>query len=341
MTTFRPPTRPSVGVEIVATGSYLPEDRITNADLERLMDTSDEWITQRTGIRERRRADAAGGESVRVLATNAIKNALAIARIDPLELDLVILATVSMEMTCPSTSCRIAATIGATRAGAFDLTAACSGFVYGTNLAHELIRGGSYKSIAVIGAETLTDFVVYDTSGRGTAILFGDGAGAVILRATNDTSKGIIAQALHADGTGWCDLFIPRRQRDFPDDYADDGLGLNILRMNGRGVFKFAVKTFSDLIQETLDKAGMTPEQVDHYFCHQSNIRIIEAARERFGLPAHKVHVNIERVGNTSAASIPILFDETKAAGKVKPGDVAMFVAFGGGLTWASSLWQL
>jgi 3-oxoacyl-[acyl-carrier-protein] synthase III len=181
----------------------------------------------------------------------------------------------------------------------------------------------------------------YTTEGRGTAIIFGDAAGAAVLQATDDTSRGIIAQTMHADGSGWKHLYIPRQPRDFPSDVEPSEQKLGRMHMNGREVFKFAVGTFSDLIAETLEKAGLKAEDVDHYICHQSNARILESARERFGIPSEKMYVNIDRVGNSSAGSVPLCLDELRAAGRVQEGQIVMFVAFGGGLTWAASLWKL
>lgn len=330
------------GVRIAGSGSYVPERRLTNADLERMMDTSDEWILQRTGIRERRLIDPAKGESVSTLSAEALRRALADAKIAPTDVDMLIMATVCAEMACPSSACRVAEAVGLGTAAAFDITAACCGFVYGLNLAHDLIRAGNYSTIAVIGAETLSQYMDYSTEGRTTAILFGDAAGAAIVRATDDLSRGQLAQIMHADGRGWKDLYIPRNlDRDLPPgaDRATNKVG--VMQMNGREVFKFAVKTFQELIAQTLDKAGLKAEQVDQYICHQSNARILEAARERFGLPQDKLYVNIDRFGNTSAASVPLCLDELRKSGKVHEGQIVMFVAFGGGLTWASSLWQL
>jgi 3-oxoacyl-[acyl-carrier-protein] synthase III len=334
-------TPPVRGVRIAGTGSALPERRLTNADLEKVMDTSDEWIYQRTGIRERRIIDASKGEGCTSLSTAAVQRALADAGLKATDLDFIILSTVSMEMTCPSTSCRIAELIGAGTAGAMDLTAACCGWVYGLNVAHDLIRGGSYNTIAVIGCDVLTPLMEYTNEWRGTAILFGDAAGAAILKATDDASKGLIAQSMHSDGSGWKHLYIPRKARDFPPEVDPAGKPMGKMYMAGREVFKFAVGTFSDLIAQTLEKAGLKAEDVDHYICHQSNARILEAARERFGIPPEKMYVNIDRIGNTSAGSVPLCLDELRAAGRVKEGQVVMFVAFGGGLTWAASLWQI
>jgi 3-oxoacyl-[acyl-carrier-protein] synthase III len=327
------------GVRIAGSGSCLPEKRITNKDLEAMMDTNDEWIVQRTGVRERRQVSA--NESTKDLAAGALINALADARMSAKDLDLIITATMSPEMPCPPTSCLVANIIGAGTCGAMDLNVACSGFVYGMNIAHDLIKGGAYRSIAVIGADTLTKIVDYSTYGRGTAIIFGDGAGAAILRATDDGSQGILAQSMHSDGRGWKEIFVPQCDRDYPEASEHDSRKLGKVQMNGAAVFKFAVTTFSDLIQETLDKAGLTVNDVDHFVCHQSNARILGAARERFGLSEEKLYVNIDRVGNTVAASVPLCLDELRRAGRIKDGQKIMFLAFGGGLTWSSSLWQL
>ena len=341
MTRHGPPPPPRIGVRIAGTGSYLPERRLTNADLEKVMDTTDEWIVQRTGIRERRIVDRAKGESTTVIAAGALRRALADAGVQASDLDMVIVATVSMEMTCPTTSCLVARDLGAGTAGAMDITAACCGFVYSVNVAHDLIRGGSYRTIGVVGCDILSSLMDYSSAGRGISILFGDAAGAAVLRATDDTSKGILAQSMHADGTGWHHLYIPRALTDFPPGVEPDPKKLGLMQMNGREVFKFAVSKFSDLIAETLEKAGLTSADVDHYVCHQSNARILEAARERFGLPPEKLYVNIHRVGNTSSGSVPVCLDELRGAGRIKEGQRVMLVAFGGGLTWAASLWQL
>jgi len=335
--------QPVFGVEIAATSRYLPERVLSNADLEKVMDTSDEWIVQRTGVRTRR--IAAEHENVVTMAADALGPALDKAGVPLDQLDLLILATVGAPMTCPSAACQVLARLGEARghttAGAFDLTAACSGFVYGLNLGHDLVRGGNYNTVAVIGAEQLSATQEYTTRGRGTSIIFGDGAGVAVLRRTDDAGRGVIAQTMHSDGSRWQDLFIPQRDGDHPGGAPSDELPNGLMRMNGRGVFKFAVGTFADLIQQTLDKAGLTADAVDHFVCHQSNVRILDAARERFGIDPDKMPINIDRVGNTSAASVPILFDELVSSGRVEPGQKVMFVAFGGGLTWTSSLWQL
>jgi len=329
------------GVRIAGTGSCLPDRVITNADLTKVMDTTDEWIVQRTGIRERHIIDRDKGESTKSLCTVALRRALAAARIDAKELDLLIVGTICGEMACPSVSCRVAAEVGAGTCGAFDITAACCGFVYGMNVAHEMIKGGSYRTVAVVGCDTLTGNVRYETANRNIAIIFGDAAGAAIFRATDDPSKGIIAQAMHADGSGWEDLYIPRSITDIPEDQGRDPAKVNIIQMNGKEVFRFAVSKFPQLIGQTLEKAGLKPEDVALYICHQSNARILEAAREKYNIPREKMYVNIDRIGNTSAGSVPLCLDELTRAGRVREGERVMFVAFGGGLTWSASLWQL
>ncbi len=334
-----PQTPPARGVTILGTGRAVPEGRLTNQDLEKIMDTSDEWIVQRTGIRERRKCDPSKGESAVSLCTDALTRAIEDSGIDRSEIDLLVIGTVTGEMTCPATACRVGKRVGLGNAGAFDLLAACSGFVYGLNIAHDMIRVGRCRTIAVVGCDVMTE--VMDYSNRGVSILFGDAAGAVILQATEDQSQGILASALHANGERWADLYLPRRERDVPDQDDPNELQLGTLQMRGREVYKFAVGTFANLIGETLEKAGIEASDVAQYVCHQSNARMLESARERFGIEQDRMYVNIDRYGNCSAGSVPVCLDELRSVGKCQTGDLVMFVAFGGGLTWASSLWRL
>ncbi len=341
-----PMSPPPAGVRIAATSHYLPERVMDNAELERVMDTSDDWIVQRTGVRERH--ICAEDESVRTMSLEVLKGLLRKTGVKAADLDLLIIATVGSEMACPSTACQVLGDLaedpefGPTNAGAFDMTVACSGFTYAVNIAHDLVKCGQYTNIAVIGVEHLSKFVEYTTRGRGTAIIFGDGAGGAMLQPTDEAGKGVLAQTMHSDGQRWCDLFIPRKEPDFPPGLDEaDPLPMGMMRMNGRAVFRFAVGTFSDLIAQTLEKAGLEAGDIDQFVCHQSNVRILEAARERFGLPPEKLAVNIDKVGNTSAASVPILLDQLREAGTIKDGQKVMLVAFGAGLTWTSSLWQL
>jgi 3-oxoacyl-[acyl-carrier-protein] synthase-3 len=332
-----------VGVRIAGTGSCVPSKVLTNQDLEKIMDTSDEWIVQRTGIHSRRLCDIEKGETNRVLCARALKGALDMARMKASDLDLIIVATCTGESTVPSVACRVAALLDAGKAGAFDVVAACTGFVYASTIAHDLVRAGAYRSIGVVGCDTLSSIMDYQN--RGVAILFGDGAGAAVLRATDDLSKGLVASALHADGAGWPDLYLPRHERELPPGvHLGENPGdvrLHALQMNGRQVYKFAVSTFCDLIQETLDKAGVKVADVDQFVCHQSNLRILESARERFGIPREKMHINIDHYGNTSAGSVPLVLDDLNQAGKIREGELVLLVAFGAGLTWASGLWRI
>lgn len=332
---------PGLGVTIAGTGIAVPQGRLSNRDLERLMDTSDEWIVQRTGIRNRFVCRWDRGESTYTLATAALRAACADARIEPADLDLIIVATMSAESTCPATACRVASELGTRNAGGFDLSAACCGFVFGLNTAFGLIRTGMYRRIGLVGADTLSRFMDYSTNGRSTAILFGDGAGAAILTAVDDPTKGVIAQAMHSDGARFGDLYIPEDERGYPAGVEPDPALIHRVQMNGQAVFKFAVGTFPDVIAQTLDQAGLRAGEVDMYVCHQSNARILDAARKRFGLSEDRLYVNIERYANTVAASVPLCLHELREAGRVRAGQRVMFVGFGGGLTWGTSLWQL
>ena len=333
-------SRGRFGVRIAGTGSCLPQRALTNADLEKVMDTSDEWIVQRTGIKSRYRISPDLGESTHTMSAAALTKALAAANLKASELDLIIVATMTPEMACPATACRVAADVGAHRAGAFDLNAACSGFVFGLNVAHDLIKGGAYRRIGLVGADSLSTLMDYSTAGRSTSIIFGDGAAAAVICACDDPTKGLLAQSMHCDGDGWKEIYVPEQERDFPPGVACDTSKYGHVQMNGAAVFKFAVGTFSNLIQETLDKVNMSAADLDMLVCHQSNLRILQSARERFGLPTEKLHVNIDRVGNTVGASVPLCLDELVRDGRIKEGQRVMFVAFGGGLTWGSSLWQ-
>jgi 3-oxoacyl-[acyl-carrier-protein] synthase-3 len=325
------------GVRILGTGSAVPERRLTNADFARMMDTSDEWIKQRTGISERRVLDLRT-EGCSTLAQRALERALVAAGIKATELDFVIVATVTMEMTCPSVACRIAGAIGATNAAAFDLGAACSGFVYALNTAEAMIRAGRARTIAVLGAEAMSSIIDY--TDRSVSILFGDAAGCAIIQAVPDSTQGCIYQHMGADGSGWHALYIPRRQSDVPAEDADNPIRLGSLRMNGKEVFRFAVTKFKEVIEDAFKKTNLTPADVSQVICHQSNIRIIDSAREKLNIDPSKIYVNIDRYGNSSAGSVPLCLDELWRDGKITPGKPFMMVAFGGGLTWASSVWN-
>ncbi len=331
-------SKPSYGVQMSGVGSAVPDARLTNQDLEKMFETSDEWIVTRTGIRERRIVDQPT-EGTYTLSVEAAQRAVDDAGIDPSTIDLLINATVSAEMTCPSNGCRVAAAIGAVPAAAFDLVAACSGFVYSLNVADPLIRSGLYKRIMVIGCDCMSTLIDYED--RGVSILFGDAAGAVLLERDEDPKRGSLYQSMQADGSQWPCLYIPRRENEVCANPATDNIELGKLRMIGREVYKFAVPKLVEIIDAALKETGMTADQIDHFVCHQSNARIIESAIAKLELPADRVHMNIEYYGNSSAGSVGLCLDDLWRASKVKKGDVVLFIAVGGGLTWAVNMWRV
>ena len=327
------------GVTLTGTGIAQPQRVVTNDELAKTVDTNDEWITQRTGIKQR--CIVGAEQTVRHLAADAVKQALDNARLEPKQLDMLICATMTPEMLCPTTATRVVADLGATPAGGVDITAACSGFVYGLNMASALLGTGFYKHIAVVGAEVLSG--IMDWKDRRTCVLFGDGAGAAILSATPDPTRGCLYQSMSSDGGGWHELYIPRSPEHLPSEGvgAEFSGAYNTLQMNGREVYKFAVSTLQNAIEQATAAAGVQVSDLAVIIPHQSNRRILESARDKLGLPEDKLYINIDRYGNTSAASVPICLHELTISGKIKPGDLVLFVALGGGLTWASSLWRV
>ena len=326
----------SAGVAVVGTGIALPEKVLTNDDLANLVDTNDAWITQRTGIKTRRVVDE--NTTVTDLARDALAAALDRAGLVASELDLVILATITPEMACPNTAAKVVAQLGADPAGAMDLSAACSGFVYALNVAASLVESGQYRTVGVVGAETLSNIVDYKD--RRTCILFGDGAGAAVVQAVDDDSRGCLHQTMQSNGHLWGELYVPQNEAHLPEGHAFTG-AYNTLQMNGREVYKFAVNTTQKMMAQTLDAAGVAPEDLALVISHQSNKRILESARDKFGLPEDKLYINIDRFGNTSAASAPICLHEAYEQGKINPGDLVLFCAIGGGMTWTTSLWRM
>lgn len=327
-----------VGVRMVGTGSAVPDRVLSNADLERMMDTSNDWIEQRTGIRERRIVDPAH-EGTFTLSRDALARALDAAGMKASDLDLIIVGSVTQEMTCPSIACRVSAALGGAPAGAFDILAACSGFLYSLNVADSLIRSGRHRAVGVVGCDAMSTVVDYND--RSVSILFGDAAGSAVLVADPDPNRGCIHQRLNADGRTWESLYLPRRMQDVPEADRDNPIRLGCLRMSGRDVFRFAVTKFREVIEEAMDSARLTPADVSQFICHQSNIRIIDAAIEKLGLPREKVHINIDRFGNSSAGSVGLCLDQLWRGGKLPAGQPMILVAFGGGLTWASSVWNV
>jgi 3-oxoacyl-[acyl-carrier-protein] synthase-3 len=319
-----------VFARIAGTGSYLPEKLLTNDDLAKFVDTSDEWITTRTGIRERH--IAADGETTCDLAYHASLRALEAAGVAPQDLDLIVLGTTTPDLIFPSTACLLQHRLGANGCAAFDVNAACSGFVYALTVADKFIRSGAAKTVLVVGAETLTRMI--DWSDRGTCVLFGDGAGAVVLKADPDT--GILSTHLHADGSKKELLWSPVGVSvGFKPDEPNAGLRL---MMTGNEVFKHAVKALDSVVEEALEANGLDRHQIDWLIPHQANLRIIEATAKRLDMPMERVVVTVDRHGNTSSGSVPLALDEAVRTGKVQRGQLLLLEAFGGGFTWGSAL---
>jgi len=318
-------------VGIIGIGTYVPEKIVTNKDLEKIVDTDDEWIVDRTGIKERRIAEE--GVATSDLATRAAQNALANAGVSADEIDLIIVATATPDMFFPSVACLVQDNLKASKAAAFDLAAGCSGFVYGLVVGTQFIKAGLYKKILVIGAETLSR--ILDWTDRNTCVLFGDGAGAAVLGET-EPGCGILGTHLGADGSGGDLLKLPAGGSRNPASAETVSNKQHFVHMNGNEVFKFATKIMGEAAVKALDNAGLTAADVDILIPHQANIRIIQSAAKRLKMPADKVIINVDRYGNTSAASIPIALEEAVKANKVKKGDVIVLVGFGAGLTWAS-----
>jgi len=324
---------PKRGIHIVGTGSFTPERVLTNQDLEKIVDTSDEWITTRTGIKERRIADPKTPASA--LASEAAARALEAAGIQASDLDQIIVGTVTGDRTFPSTGCIVQDRLGAKKAYAFDVSAACAGFLYGLSVGTSAIESGAAETVLVIGVETLSKIVNW--TDRNTCVLFGDAAGAVVLRA-NGKPGGILATRLHSDGALVHLLEMPAGGSLMPPSHETVDRRLHTIHMSGNDVFKHAVRAMESVALEALEAAGRKPEELDLLIPHQANYRIIDATARRLGLPMEKVFVNLDRYGNTSAASIPLALDEARRSGRVRPGNLIELVTFGGGFTWAAAV---
>jgi 3-oxoacyl-[acyl-carrier-protein] synthase-3 len=318
---------------ITGTGSSVPERVVTNHDLEKIVDTSDEWITTRTGIRERRIAGE--GEGVSKFAEEASRQALAAAGLDPADVDLIILATVTPDMPIPATSCVLQHALGCTRAAAFDMSAGCSGFIYAQSVAKQFLLSGRCRHVLVIGAELLSKYI--DWRDRTTCVIFADGAGAVVM-SEGDPPRGVLATAIHTDGSMAGYIHMPGGGTLHPPTAETLKEDLHFIKMRGNETFKIAVRSLEEVSLEVLGQVGLKPADVDWFIPHQANQRIIDAVGARLGIDAARCYVNIDRYGNTSAASIPIALDEAVREGKVKEGDVVLMAAFGAGLTWAASV---
>ncbi|MDB8789760.1 ketoacyl-ACP synthase III [Romboutsia sp. 1001216sp1] len=317
---------------ILGVGSYLPKKVLNNSYFEKILDTSDEWIKTRTGISERKIADE--NESTSDLSVKAALKAMECANLQASEIDLIIVATATPDMAFPSTACLVQEKIGAVNACAFDISAACSGFVYGLTIAKQFIETNCYRNILVIGSEVLSR--VLDYTDRGTSILFGDGAGAVIIGKVND--GGILSTYLGADGRGKDFLNIPAGGSRLPASKSTVEDNLHTIKMAGNDVYKFAVRIMGDASIKAIEMAGLDTNDIDYLIPHQANIRIIEASAKRLKLSMDKVYVNLHKCGNMSAASIPVAMDEAYRSSKIKKGDNIVLVGFGGGLTWGASV---
>jgi 3-oxoacyl-[acyl-carrier-protein] synthase-3 len=337
----RPAARPSsliphpsfLAAGICGIGAYVPEKILTNADLERLVETSDEWIVTRTGISERRIVGA--GQATSDLATEAARRALAHAGVAAGDLDLIIVATITPDMPFPGVSNLVQDRIGARRAAAFDLGAGCSGFIYGLATGAQFIASGLYRHVLVVGADALSRMVNWND--RSTCVLFGDGAGAAVLGAV-PSGSGLLSIDLGSDGSGAEMLCVEAGGSRLPATRETVETGLHTIRMNGAEVFKFAVRIIEESTRRALDRAGLSTADIDCFIAHQANIRILDAAAKRLELPADRVFNNVSKYGNTSAASVPIAMVEALSEGRFKEGDTLALVGFGTGLSWASTI---
>ena len=324
---------------IIGTGKGFPERVMTNADFEKFVDTNDEWIRTRTGIQTRRIADPAKGESTVSLCEQAARNALRMADLRPEDIDLIIVGTVTPDTVMPTCANQVQARIGANHAFSFDLQAACSGWLYGVSIADQYIKSGMIKTALVIGAETLS--TIMDWTDRGTCVLFGDGAGAVVLQRSDDPNHKLIGTKVHSDGRYGELLCIPHGYSKVPPETAEYKPSMRKIKMLGSEIFKHAVRSMIDSSTALLREHGMEAKDVDFFIFHQANIRIIEMCMKTLGVPREKTWLNVDKYGNTSAATLPVCLDEAWHAGAVKPGDVVLLATFGGGLTWASALMRL
>ena len=325
--------KPQPLVEIVSTGRYLPERVVTNTELERLVDTSDEWIRERTGIRERRIACAEMGAAE--MGAEAARIAMERADVQPGEVDLILVSTATPDRLLPSTACDIQALIGTSNAAAFDLSAACSGFLYALNVAEGHLAAGRGEIALVISAEKMS--AITDWTDRSTCVLFGDGAGAAVVK-RSENGRGVLSSFMRSDGTLAELLWRPGGGAKVPFNEAVLEERSHLVKMAGREVFKAAVRSMAEAADQALQRAGMTGEDIDLLIPHQANIRIIEATAKYANIPMEKVYVNVDRYGNMSSATLPIALDEVVEQGRLQPGDNVLMVAFGAGFTWASSV---
>ena len=320
---------------IIGTGSYLPDKVLTNADLEKMVDTSDEWIRTRTGIVERRLAeDNVASSDLGVIAAN---RALENAKLEATAVELIIVATITSDMPFPATACYIQERIGAKKAAALDINAACSGYIYGLEIARQFIATGTYMTVLVVAAEVMSRIV--DWKDRSTCVLFGDGAGAAVLkRASSKDGRKFLGAYLGTDGSAADLLKIPAGGSRLPASHETVEQGLHYLKMSGNEVFKFAVKAMEEVVSELLRREGLKAKDIALLIPHQANLRIIDAVARRLGLSRKKVYINVDRYGNMSSASVAVGLDEVNRQGNLHPGDLAIMATFGSGFTWAACL---
>jgi len=322
-----------IRTRVLGTGSYAPDKVLTNHDLEKMVETSDEWIQERTGITERHIAD--NGMATSDLAVEAGKRALDAAGVKPGDLDLILVATVTPDMVFPCTACIVQDKLGAKATVAFDISAACSGFIFALSTADAFIRSGIYKKVLVVGAETLSK--ITDWTDRNTCVLFGDGAGAVVL-GPDESGHGVLSTHLHTDGSMGDLLYMPGGGSKHPASQWSVEQRLHYIKMRGNETFKIAVRALEDVVMEAINHNGLKPSDIDLMVPHQANLRIIQATAKRLDMPMDKVVVTINKYGNTSAASVPMALDEAVRDGRIKEGSMVLLEAFGGGLSWASAL---
>ncbi|MBA2585766.1 MAG: ketoacyl-ACP synthase III [Chthoniobacterales bacterium] len=326
--------KPRRSVSIVGTGSYVPEKILTNAALSTMVDTTDEWITTRTGIKERR--IAAKGEHTSDMATKAALAAIEQAQIDPSEIELILVATATPDMYFPATACLVQQKIGALKAACLDVSAACAGFLFAVEIAQQFITSHTYDTVLVIGAEKLSS--ITNWTDRNTCVLFGDGAGAAILRHRGNGAHGVISTHIGSDGQYADILFMPGGGCRTPITRENAHQNLQTIHMSGKEVYKQAITAMLRASKKALDQAGLTIDDIACVIPHQANVRIIEAIADRLKIPLEKFYVNLDRYGNTSAAAVAIALDEANRSGRIKAGDYVLMVVFGGGLTWASTV---
>jgi len=328
--------KPMCRAAITGCGAYVPEGIITNDDLEKMIDTSDEWITARTGIKIRHKVGK--DESTAMLATEAAKEALEMSKLAPEDVEMIIVATITPEMVFPSTASFVQRDLGATKAWVFDMAAACSGFVYSVSVAQQFIESGHCKNALIIGAETLTR--ITNWKDRTSCILFGDGAGAVVLEATKDTKKGILYSTMNSDGSYWEALNCQAYGSRYPSREKLEDPDKRFMQIKGREVYQQAVRRIVETVTDCLYHCNLTVGAIDVLVSHQMNSRIIKSAAKRLKLTDEQVFINIQDYGNTSAASVPLAFNDCYRQGKIKEGDLVVLVAFGAGLTWGANVVQ-